>query len=114
MPSTDAPPSHRSVIPSSVTRIGDYAFLECSSLTSVAILSSMTRFGFDAFPASTDIRVGAYPIVAGHVTVPEGVTEIGDCAFRERHCHHHVGRHPIVGDDDRRACLPRLSRPHFG
>ena len=58
-------------IPSSVTRIGDYAFLECSSLTSVTIpssvtrigdyaprmllphigrhLSSMTRFGFDAF-----------------------------------------------------------------
>ena len=36
-------------IPSSVTSIGDYAFTDCSGLTSVTIGNSVTSIGYDAF-----------------------------------------------------------------
>ena len=37
------------IIPNSVTSIGDYAFYECSSLTSIYIPNSVTTIGNDAF-----------------------------------------------------------------
>ena len=37
------------IIPNSVTSIGDYAFTDCSGLTSVTIGNSVTSIGYDAF-----------------------------------------------------------------
>ena len=86
-------------IPSSVTAIRDYAFDGCSSLTSVDIPAT-AEVADNAFPPSTEIRrldqeeeleqeeveavveeegEPAYPIAAGHATVPEGV-RIGEDA----------------------------------
>ncbi|MDE7497017.1 MAG: leucine-rich repeat domain-containing protein, partial [Muribaculaceae bacterium] len=56
-----------------VTSIGDYAFLDCSGLTSVTIPESVTAIGDYAFGWSG----------LNSVTIPESVTRIGDCAFVE-------------------------------
>jgi hypothetical protein len=58
-------------IPNSVTSIGDYAFAYCS-LTSVTIPNSVTSIGNNAF---------AYCSLTS-VTIPNSVTSIGDYAFR--------------------------------
>jgi hypothetical protein len=55
-----------------VTRIGDEAFLNCSSLTSVTILSSVTSIGYHAF-------YDCYALES--VTIPSSVTSIGNGAF---------------------------------
>ena len=69
------------VIPSTVTRngttysvtsIGDYAFRNCSSLTSVTIPTGVTSIGDRAF---------AYCSGLTSVTIPTGVTSIEDYAF---------------------------------
>ena len=60
-------------IPDSVTSIGDWAFYMCSSLTSITIPDSVASIGdgaFDGFKTLTSI------------IIPEGVTCIGDEAFR--------------------------------
>lgn len=57
-----------------VTSIGEYAFEECSGLTSVEIPSSVTNIGNAAF-------FGCSGLV--EVTIPENVTTIGDWAFEE-------------------------------
>ncbi len=59
-------------IPSSVTSIGDDAFVYCSNLTSVTIPSSVTSIGNSAF---------AYCFSLTGVTIPDSVTSIGDGAF---------------------------------
>ena len=56
----------------SVTSIGDYAFYECSSLTSVMIPNSVTSIGDYAFYGCTGLT---------SVTIPNSVTNIGDRAF---------------------------------
>jgi len=61
-------------IPSSVTTIGDLAFCGCSSLTSVAIPSSVTTIGNQAFRACRSLT---------SVTIPSSVTAIGDWAFQD-------------------------------
>ena len=60
------------VIPSSVTSIGNYAFVGYSSLTSVTIPSSVTSIGSSAFNGCSGLT---------SVTIPESVTSIGSSAF---------------------------------
>ena len=59
-------------IPSSVTSIGDYSFFGCSSLTSIAIPSSVTSIGDYAFNSCSSLT---------SVVIPSSVTSIGDYAF---------------------------------
>ena len=65
------------VIPSTynklpITSIGDYAFSECSSLTSVTIGENVTSIGDYAFNYCASIR---------SIEIPNNVTSIGDYAF---------------------------------
>ena len=59
-------------IPNSVTNIGDGAFLQCSNLTSVIIPNSVTSIGVEAFGGCRSLT---------SVTIPESVTSIGSHAF---------------------------------
>ena len=62
-------------IPDSVTSIGEYAFYKCKSLTSVTIPDSVTLIGGAAFYECTSLT---------SVTIPDSVTNIGADAFS--HC----------------------------
>jgi hypothetical protein len=59
-------------IPDSVTSIGSYAFWNCISLSSVTIPSSVTSIGGSAFQNWTSLS---------SVTIPSSVTSIGSYAF---------------------------------
>ncbi len=59
------------LIPSSVTAIGDCAFRNCTSLTSVSIPNSVTEIGATAFANCTSLT---------NVTIPKGC-EVGKDAF---------------------------------
>ena len=59
-------------IPDSVTSIGDSAFRYCTSLTSVTIPDSVTSIGDTAFQYCTSLA---------SVTIPDSVTSIGGRAF---------------------------------
>ena len=59
-------------IPNSVTSIADYAFFNCSGLTSVTIPNSVTSIGDDAFALCTNLTA---------VTIPNSVTSIVALAF---------------------------------
>ena len=63
------------VIPSSVTSIGNYAFEDCSNLTSIEIPSSVISIGNYAFISCSSLT---------SIEIPEGVTSIGEYAFS--HC----------------------------
>ena len=60
------------VIPSTVTSIGSFAFEFCTSLTSIIIPASVTSIGDDAFYGCTGLT---------SVTIPSSVTSIGNSAF---------------------------------
>ena len=60
------------IIPESVTSIGDWAFFNCSSLTSITIPESVTSIGNDAFYNCSSLT---------SITIPESVTSIGNEAF---------------------------------
>lgn len=59
-------------IPNSVVSIGNAAFQHCKNLTSVSLPSGMTSIGYHAFDGCLNL--------AG-VTIPSHVTKIGYCAF---------------------------------
>ena len=60
------------IIPSSVTNIGDWAFRECSSLTSVTLNEGLTNFGDMAF---------AYCESLTSINIPSSVANINSMAF---------------------------------
>ena len=62
------------IIPSSVTIIGSYAFEYCKGLTSVTIPSSVTTIGSNAFSDCTGLT---------SITIPSSVTTIGSHAFSD-------------------------------
>ena len=86
------------LIPNSVTSIGDYAFFTCSSLTSITIPNSVTSIGKKAFShcrALTSITIPnsvtsigeeafSYCLSLTSITIPNSVTSIGNGAFS--HC----------------------------
>ena len=85
------------VIPDSVTSIGECAFLECNSLTSIIIPDCVTSIGVCAFAlcnSLTSINIpDSVTTIANHafynckslksIKIPDSVTSIGDCAFEE-------------------------------
>ena len=60
------------VIPNSVTSIGERAFYDCSSLTSITIPDSVTSIKKNAFFYCTGLT---------GITIPDSVTNIGEYAF---------------------------------
>jgi len=61
-----------SSIPSSVTSIGNSAFRDCSSLTTILIPSSVTSIGQSAFSGCSSLT---------EITIPSSVTNIGQTTF---------------------------------
>ena len=60
------------VIPNSVTTIGDFAFTSCYSLTSISLPSSVTTIGREAFSECSSLT---------SINIPNSVTTIGQQAF---------------------------------
>jgi len=63
-----------SIIPASVTSIGNWAFGGCTGLTDITIPNSVSSIGWGAFSACTGLT---------SITIPGSVTSIGDFAFSE-------------------------------
>ena len=61
-------------IPNSVTSIGRRAFEKCTGLTSFIIPNSITAIGYGAFSHCNALT---------SITIPNSVTSIGECAFEE-------------------------------
>ena len=85
------------VIPSSVTRLGNYCFYECSSLTSIDIPSSVKSLGKWCFydcSSLTSIDIPSSVTSLGYgcfygcssltsITIPSSVTSLGDHCFHD-------------------------------
>ena len=69
-PSAKADTSY--IVPSTVTKLGGYAFADCMSLTSITLPEGLTEIGHYAFAWCGNLKT---------ITIPEKVTTIGDCAF---------------------------------
>lgn len=61
-------------IPSSVTKIGDYAFYNCTNLSSLTLPSGVKEIGFSAFTYCKSLT---------SVTIPSGVKYISSFTFRD-------------------------------
>lgn len=61
-------------IPSSVTKIGDYAFYNCTNLSSLTLPSGVKEIGFSAFQGCKSLT---------SVTIPSGVKNISSFTFRD-------------------------------
>ena len=61
-------------IPNSVTSIGSSAFYNCNSLTSITMPNSVTSIGDQAFFRCSSLK---------NITIPDSVTSIGDHAFED-------------------------------
>ena len=60
------------IIPNTVTAIGDHAFEDCTGLTSIAIPNSVTSIGYGAFQGCTGLT---------SIVIPNSVTYIEDYTF---------------------------------
>lgn len=60
------------IIPNSVTSIGDYAFTKCCDLEEIDIPNFVTSIGIDAFEECENLKT---------ITIPSLVTKLGDGAF---------------------------------
>jgi hypothetical protein len=83
-----------------VTSIGDTAFWECTSLTSVTIGISVTSIGAQAFNVCTSLT---------SVTIPKSVTSIGSAAFancRVLTAAHFLGNAPTGTSGMFQSCAP--------
>ncbi len=76
------------VIPNSVTTIGEYAFDGCSGLTNITIPNSVTTIGEYAFSNCTGLT---------SVTIGESITAIGDKAFQP--CDNIIDIHSYISAD---------------
>ena len=61
-------------IPYGIINIGDFAFYNCSTLTSITIPNSVTNIGNNAFQGCSSL---------GSITLPSELTSIGDFAFSD-------------------------------
>ena len=71
-------------IPNSVTSIGERAFLNCTSLTSITIPNSVTSIGERAFRGCKSLT---------SITIPNSVTSISDSAFAGCDCPISIQKH---------------------
>ena len=62
----------KTIIPNSITTIGDEAFSICTSLTEITIPNTVTKIGKNAFDYCTSLK---------EITIPSKVTSIGNEAF---------------------------------
>ena len=62
----------KTVIPESVTSVGDYAFADCTGLTTIILPESVMSIGYGAFSRCSSLTA---------INIPEGVTSIGNFAF---------------------------------
>ena len=60
------------IVPSTVTKLGGYAFADCIPLTSITLPEGLTKIGHYAFYWCENLKT---------ITIPEKVTTIGDYAF---------------------------------
>ena len=125
------------VICNGVTTIGDLAFRDCDSLTSVIIGDSVTTIGEDAFYACTSLTSVTIPdsvtTIGGRafydcglksITIPDSVTTIGGSAFNDCYNLESVyckattppigGNYMFYGnDDDRKIYVPKSSEHKY-
>lgn len=61
---------HQAQVPEGVLSIGDLAFYQCSSLTSITILESITSIGFETFFGCSNLAT----IYIENSTIANGIT----------------------------------------
>ncbi|MGX8728608.1 MAG: leucine-rich repeat protein, partial [Lachnospiraceae bacterium] len=82
------------VIPEKTASIGDFAFSECTGLSEVTVSGEETAIGTLAFDGTPWQRgLGAFAVLNGtlmkyqgtakNASIPQGVTRVGGCAFKD-------------------------------